>query len=247
MYASETWEPTKAEMKKLNQILDKIIKRILMTPEATPREALYIETGLLDVETMIDIKRLNMMARLNRHKSELMTTVLENPDSKWVKRTKETMEKYNIDERELQGSKEEAHQAITFGVHLKIYSRVNMSREGRSKLNFFLDGKSSWTAEVPATYMTKLTRKQASTIFKARTRMTKVKANYKNEYPDQTCRACKTDQETHLHALYECKTLNPVPTESTSNNLNIFCDNTDELRKVANKIDEICEKLNEME
>ena len=29
-YASETWEPTKAETKKLNQILDKILKRILM-------------------------------------------------------------------------------------------------------------------------------------------------------------------------------------------------------------------------
>ena len=38
-YGSETWEPLKSEMKKLNQTLDKILKRILMTPEATPREA----------------------------------------------------------------------------------------------------------------------------------------------------------------------------------------------------------------
>ena len=50
-----------------------------MTPEATPRKALYIETGLLDMETMIDIKRLNMMARLNREKLSLVTTVLANP------------------------------------------------------------------------------------------------------------------------------------------------------------------------
>ena len=53
-----------------------------MTPEATPRETLYIETGLLDVETIMDDKRLNMMARLNREKSELMTDGLANPDCK---------------------------------------------------------------------------------------------------------------------------------------------------------------------
>ena len=53
-----------------------------MIPEATPREALYIETGLLDIETIIDLKRMNMMARLNREKSEMMTTILENPECK---------------------------------------------------------------------------------------------------------------------------------------------------------------------
>ena len=36
-YASETWHPKKQEAKNLNQILDKIIRRVLMTPDATPR------------------------------------------------------------------------------------------------------------------------------------------------------------------------------------------------------------------
>ena len=53
-YASETWQPSKQETKRLNQILDKILRRILMTPDATPREALYVETGLLDVRTIAD-------------------------------------------------------------------------------------------------------------------------------------------------------------------------------------------------
>ena len=52
-YASETWEPNKRELKKLNQILDKIIRRVLMVPDSTPREALYIETGLVDIEAII--------------------------------------------------------------------------------------------------------------------------------------------------------------------------------------------------
>ena len=42
-----------------------------------------------------------MMARLNRNKSEMMTAVLNNPDCEWMKRTKETMDKYGIRECDL--------------------------------------------------------------------------------------------------------------------------------------------------
>ena len=79
-YASETWNTTKQETKKLNQLLDKIIRRILMTPDSTPREALHIESGLLDIETIAETKRLNMKARLNRDKSEMMEQLLNNPE-----------------------------------------------------------------------------------------------------------------------------------------------------------------------
>ena len=44
-YGCETWTKNKKENKKLNAILDNIIRRILMVPTSTPREALYIETG----------------------------------------------------------------------------------------------------------------------------------------------------------------------------------------------------------
>ena len=59
-----------------------------MTPDSTPREALYIETGLLDIETIMEKKRISMMARLNREKSEMMTKILNNPGCKWIKKNK---------------------------------------------------------------------------------------------------------------------------------------------------------------
>ena len=207
-YACETWEPMKTEMKKLNQTLDKVIKRILMTPGSTPREALYIETGLLDIETIIDVKRLSMMARLNREKSQIMAEILENPESKWMGKTKEVMEKYGIEEHDLTGSKERAKSAIHIGVYVKFHERMTKDWEAKSKLKHFLDGKGLWKPEEPADYMEKLTRKQASTIFKARTRMTKVKGNYKNGFPDQTFRACRNANETQAHILYECQRAN---------------------------------------
>ena len=176
-----------------------------MTPEATPRETLYIETGLLDVETIMDDKRLNMMARLNREKSELMTDVLANPDCKWMKKTKETMNKYGMEMEDLTGSKGKTKHEINLKVYIQFWKKMTRDRENKSKLKFFLEGKTAWKPDEPAEYMKKLTRKQASTIFKARTRMLKVKNNYKNGFPDLICKACGVENETQSHVLYECK------------------------------------------
>ncbi len=49
-YGSELWDPNKKEYKMLENILNSIIKRILMVPTSTPNEALYIETGVKDIK-----------------------------------------------------------------------------------------------------------------------------------------------------------------------------------------------------
>ena len=61
-YGGESWNLNKKEQKKtLNQILENIIRRILMVPQSTPTDTLYIETGLLDISTITTKKnRLNM-------------------------------------------------------------------------------------------------------------------------------------------------------------------------------------------
>ena len=56
--------------------------------------------------------------------------------------------------------------------------------------------------------MNQLTRKQVSTIFKARTRMLPIKNNYKTAYiTNKECRACGTEEETQNHVLQNCKEL----------------------------------------
>ena len=183
------------------------------------------------------------MARLNQEKSPLMSEILSNPNSKWMKKTKEVMEMYNIEERDLERSKEFAKVAIRQGIYLKVYCQMNHAREGGSKIRYYLDGK-TWNPEEPAKYMQSLTRKEASTIFKARTRMTKFKGNYKNQYPDQTCRACKKHPETHHHALYECEIMKSEVSNSITRP-ELFSEDTETLKILANKIDNICERLNE--
>ena len=56
----------KKKIKKINQLLDCIIRRILIVPESTPREALDIESGLLDIETITDKNRIMMGERIKR-------------------------------------------------------------------------------------------------------------------------------------------------------------------------------------
>ena len=53
IYGGEAWQMTEKNYKLANQILDNILSRILKCPTGTPREALYIETGLIDFKTLI--------------------------------------------------------------------------------------------------------------------------------------------------------------------------------------------------
>ena len=66
--------------------------------------------------------------------------------------------------------------------------------------------------------MNKLTRNQASLIFKARTRMLKVKSNYKNGNINLQCRICNKNEETQKHALEECEEINKNHQKVTQQN-----------------------------
>ena len=89
----------------------------------------------------------------------------------------------------------------------------------KSKVRFFTENQ-----EQPGTgfkkYLLKLNRKEASMIFKARTRMLKVKDNYKTQFKKEglMCRACKKEQETQNHILYQCHALHT--SEKTKVNAN---------------------------
>ena len=56
-------------------MLDSIMKRIIMVPTSTPREALYIETGLLDIETLDDKNRISIGERLRKNSNNLLDEI----------------------------------------------------------------------------------------------------------------------------------------------------------------------------
>ncbi len=90
--------------------------------------------------------------------------------------------------------------------------------------------------------MNKLTRKQASTTFKARTRMLDVKNNYRGKYNDNTCRMCNVAVETQHHTLEACPNIHQND-QTKITNTNIFDENTTKLESTAKAILEIMNKL----
>ena len=59
-------KPWKPKQRTTMKLMDNIIKRILKVPKSTPRQALYIETGLMDPETIIKKNRISMEARIKK-------------------------------------------------------------------------------------------------------------------------------------------------------------------------------------
>ena len=152
------------------------------------------------------------------------------------------MEKYEITEAELQGSEWSTKRIIREKVNKTFRNTFTTQNENKSKLSYFLNGKGDWKPEQTPEYMNKLTRKQTSIIFKARTRMTKVKGNYKNGHQNLQCRKCNINIESQTHCLEECTGLHPDNnTKITLENL--FSDATESLKNSAKEIERILEIL----
>ena len=90
--------------------------------------------------------------------------------------------------------------------------------------------------------MMEMTRKQVSTIFKAKTRMLDVKNNFRNKYANLTCRACKVSNETQEHVLNECQILHTNDMLKVSSR-EIAAEDLETLREASGKIEKIMTKL----
>ena len=130
MYGLEALSPSKTEILELNRIWTNIIKRILMTPQSTPNEVLYMEAGILDVETMIDRNKIKMICRLMESNNQLMTKTTEDETAGgWREKTAILLQKYNIQEDDLQQTRGKRAKTI----NQKILSYFNSKIEEQSK------------------------------------------------------------------------------------------------------------------
>ena len=205
LYGCETWAPSKSEFEKLNRIQEAVIRRILMTPFSTPKEALYLETGLLDIEHMSYIRRMNMYFRLKENPSEIIDKVCIDTEDNWWTQTEQIMSNFSIDHETLSVSKTHSRkrvikEKVTEAFQKKLFAATN----DKTKIGYLVSNQVN-PKFGRKQYMNKLTRTKASIIFKARTRMLKVKGNYKGAYKHNLrCRLCDLHDETQDHILFEC-------------------------------------------
>ncbi len=231
-YSGETWNLKKKEEKKINQIQENIIRRILMVPQSTPIATLYMETGLLDATTTITKNRLNMEKRLKKHPEGLTTRIMEaNTPGGWKENTENIKNKIQ----------QNGNTPVKCQILKYFQDKITKQAEGKTKSQYLLDN-TTWKAGKRPKYMKELTRKQASIIFKARTRMLDVKNNYKGKYKDTKCRKCNYENETQEHILQECTGIH-TSEHSKIRTTDIFNDDITILKTTAKRIEMIIKKL----
>ena len=135
-YGCEVWTLRKKEKKSLNSILDNILKRILKVPQGTPREVLYIETNLLDIERIIEKKRLSMLYRISKNENRMNKLIL-NENSEWTKETKKIIDKYEINkQRYLNMKPRKAKKFIRIRIQLIFRKELFENRDNKSKVDY---------------------------------------------------------------------------------------------------------------
>ena len=77
-------------------------------------------------------------------------------------------------------------------------------RAKKIKNRHLVENKIEWNVGNRPKYMQEMSRENASTIFKARTRMIDIKNNFRNKYNDLLCRVCNKADETQEHVLENC-------------------------------------------
>ena len=242
-YRCEVWNPNKSEMKSINSILDNILKRILMTPQTTPREALHIETGLLDPETISLKQKVMMDFRLNNNPNpRLHKLATAEETSMWSQLTKQAKEKLEVPAQDIAGKKYSVKNHIKTKTARYFKNKITEDGPEKSKINYMKEGRPDWRPFEKQKYLAELTRINASTIFMARTRMLDIKNNFRNKYPDVKCRACNNENETQEHVLETCQSLHQDPSNKVSKK-DIFEEDPSALQVTANKIRTSLEKL----
>ena len=246
LYASETWNNNKAHTIEINQILDNIIKRILQTPTTTPRETLYMETGLIDIEHLAKQKQIMMKQRLHETASDLMKEVLKtNTKGNWNERTLKIIEDLKLNENDVLDEKQTVKRKVTQKLKVNFKENINKKGDLKSKVKHLKEGTQDWNPGKRKPYLNRLTRKQASTIFKTRTRMIDSKNNFRNKHKNNMqCRACGLETETQQHILEQCTKLHETNNTRITPN-EIFNEETDNLKTTAKKIAETLDKLKE--
>ena len=242
-YGCEVWNLNKSETKSINNLLDNIIRRVLMTPQTTPREALYIETGLLDPETISHKQKVMMDFRLKNNKNHRLQK-LANPDEHnlWKTISDLAKGKLEITAEETQGKKPRVKTNIKNKTARYFKKILETSGKDKSKIKYLLDGRPDWKPLEKQKYLTELSRINASTIFLARTRMIDVKNNFRNKYPDNTCRACGSETETQEHVLETCQTIHENPDSKVSKN-DLFNEDPTALQETSKRIRNTLEEL----
>ncbi len=164
------------------------------------------------------------------------TTINADIKGGWKARLENLEKDINLSEQDYNKTKHSLKTQVNQKINRAFKKKLGKNAENKSKVQHLLNGQPEWEPGKMKEYMYKTSREVASTIFQARSRMLKVKSDYKNKYKNHLqCRACGLAEETQNHVMQECPKLHPTNANKTTQEI-IFCEDCTQLNQIAHLI-----------
>ena len=217
------------EIEELEKLDRSLLCQILALPQSTPSEALFLETGCLNIGTIVKIRRINYLHHLLKSDeksmlSKFFKTQLKFPvRDDWTEQVKQDLQDFNIKE-DFQWIKSMSKASFSKLVKRcgKEYAltELNKKKSAHSKLCNIEYDDLKLQAYLKCD---NISVRQAHTLIKFRTRMAKYGGNYKGANASPECPLCG-EHGDNQEEIYICK-FNKSNVKITGNYKEIFkCD-----------------------
>ena len=209
---SETWYSIQeVEYRKLEQIDETLMKKMLNCSSQIPHEVLYLELGLMPARFIIILRRIIYLQHILKQKNQdtllyrFFKAQMDNPTKNdWVTGVIQDLElmKINIELIDIENFSEEKFQNICkMKVKLKAFEYLNNKIKQRQNFS-----NTKYEHLTMATYLQEdmgYSVREKQNLFQCRMNDLDVKANRRWKYDNLTCRSCNdvTQIETQEHVL----------------------------------------------
>ena len=150
-------------------------------PQSTPNDAITIETGILNIQTITEIKQLNSHMRINKMDQNREIQQTWNNSKRWKQHIDKINKKYNINISEIETkkmTKKWKQEYLNVNILKTTKTEIEDRNIEKNETKYLLKGTNKWEPGKRAQYLELLTRKECNVIFSARTRMINVNGNY---------------------------------------------------------------------
>merc|ERR1712113_515821 len=115
-----------------------------MVPRTTPREAIYIETGIIDIEHTVMKNRVNMDKRLSNNQECIAQKVREKGATRgWKYVTQQIKERININNQDMEGSKDQVKNKVKEKIKEAFKNHIDRSGAEKSKIKHLMNSRSN--------------------------------------------------------------------------------------------------------
>ena len=193
----------------LEEVDEYLIRKILKAHSKTPKESLYLETGLVPIRFIIKQRRLNYLHHLLTRDSEELINKVYNAQKRkmgkndWAETVNGDLKEVKLDENSIMNLKKyQFKKIVKKKINEAAFHYLSNIQSTHSKVKDISYSK----LEIQTYFLeSKFSTKEKQLLFKLRTRMTNVKANFKSQYLDLTCDLCEKDFDQSDFHLLECE------------------------------------------